>query len=106
MEAEELEFDPIPRIWRFHAIYFLICLAMGAAMYPFKSSISFFFLAAFCVVGVGLSAVGEDRGAHILPAGIGLITPFVFLGALVPLQTLIGLAALVVIFYLLRNIAF
>jgi hypothetical protein len=106
MDTEDINFDPIPRIWRFHALYLLVCLGMGAAIFPFKSSISFFFLAGFCLVGVLLSAFGEERGAHILAASIGLATPIVYFGSLVPVQTFLALGILALIFYVFRKLAF
>jgi hypothetical protein len=86
---QEPQFEPIPGIWRFHLIYFFVTLAMGWSFFPYAVFASLLVIAGVCVVGLVLVYIRWFLATHILALAIGLGTPVVVFGGLLPLHTLI-----------------
>lgn len=72
-------FEPIPKLWRFHALYLFVTLAMGWSVYPFSGWESIFLTAALCLTGLIFAYFDLPMPVHILATVVGLSTPIVFL---------------------------
>lgn len=102
----EHQFDPIPRLWRFHLIYLIVTLALSWSIYPHPTSLSILIVSALCLSGIWCDLQDEHTSTHILAVVIGLGTPVVLLTRIVPYQTILFLSCLIGLFFLLREYFF
>lgn len=73
-------FRPIPGLWRFHLIYFLVTLIMGWGFFPYALYLSLVLIAVICFFGIVCSALKWFAISHVLALVIGLGTPMVVIG--------------------------
>lgn len=96
-------FEPIPKLWRFHALYLFVTLAMGWSVYPFSGWESIFLTAALCVMGLVFAYFELPMPVHILATVVGLSTPVVFLLRPSWLTTAVFLAVFIAIITFFRK---
>ena len=99
----EHQFDPIPRLWRFHLIYLVVTLALSWSIYPFPTSLSMLVISCLCVSGIWCDVRNQDMSSYILAIVVGLGTPVVLFTRIVPYQTILFLSCLIAFFFLLRE---
>ncbi len=100
---EHHQFNPVPRLWRFHLIYLIVTLALSWSIYPHPTSLSVLVISSLCVSGIWCDLQDQHTSAHILAVVIGLGTPVVLLTRIVPYQTILFLCCLIAFFFLLRD---
>ena len=99
-------FEPVPRIWRFHAIYLVVTLVLGLSTFPYPVFASMFLVAAVCLLGLITAMLNWALAAHILAVAIGLGTPVVFVGRLTTTPTLVIFTLLIAGVYVGRKFLF
>ncbi len=100
------QFEPIPDIWRFHLIYMVVTIAMGWSAFPYVVFSSLFLIAGLCAFGLIVAYFRWFMTAHVLALAIGLGTPVVVFGGLLPSQTIIFFVCLIGGIFLGRRFLF
>lgn len=73
------DFEPIPKLWRFHALYLLVTGALAWSFYPFPGWDSILLLVMLCGVGLLFAYFDLHMSVHILATVIGLGAPIIIL---------------------------
>ena len=106
MNSRKHRFEPLPGIWRFHAIYLFVSASLGWSFFPYSVYASFLMISLVSAIGLILAFTEKQLVAHMLALAIGLITPAVALIRLVPLHTLIIFALLIFGIFRYRKVLF
>ena len=99
-------FEPIPKLWRFHALYLFVTVAMGWSVYPASNWQSIFLTAVLCVMGLIFAYFELPMPVHILATVVGLTTPVVVLIRPAWTTTAVFLAVFTLIITLFRKYLF
>lgn len=100
--------QPVPRIWLFHLIYFLVTAALSLSILSYSRWVALSLLLITMLCGVGMLLAGFRRllAAHVLAVTAGIGAPLVLFSRLWPGQTVVLLAALIIGVYLARRLLF